>query len=128
MVLAIAIVISGIAMLLLADQVSAFLERNRKYEVLGLFILLIVAVMLLGEGGHEAHLTLFGLRCRAALEGDVLFLDSNACGGRHYSVRLSAQAGCDPLSRKRRKRVSITRCASLDTRISAAARNKKNAI
>jgi predicted tellurium resistance membrane protein TerC len=59
-VLAIAIVISGIAMLMLADQVSAFLERNRKYEVLGLFILLIVGVMLLGEGGHAAHLTLFG--------------------------------------------------------------------
>lgn len=58
-VLAIAIMISGIAMLL-ADQVSAFLERNRKYEVLGLFILLIVGVMLLGEGGHATHLTLFG--------------------------------------------------------------------
>lgn len=30
------------------------------YEVLGLFILLIVGVMLLTEGGHLAHLTLFG--------------------------------------------------------------------
>ncbi len=51
---------SGLAMLLLADKVSEFLERNRKYEVLGLFILLIVGVVLLGEGGHEAHLTVFG--------------------------------------------------------------------
>jgi predicted tellurium resistance membrane protein TerC len=58
--LAIAIVVSGILMLVLADAVSAFIERNRKYEVLGLFILLIVGVVLLGEGGHEAHLTLFG--------------------------------------------------------------------
>jgi predicted tellurium resistance membrane protein TerC len=46
--------------LLLADHVSEFLRRNRKYEVLGLFILLIVGVVLLGEGGHEAHLKLFG--------------------------------------------------------------------
>ena len=58
--LAIAIIASGIAMLVLADRVSEFLEKNRKYEVLGLFILLIVAVVLLGEGGHVAHLTLFG--------------------------------------------------------------------
>jgi len=59
-VLAIAIAASGLGMLLLADHVSEFLTRNRKYEVLGLFILLIVGVVLLGEGGHEAHLKLLG--------------------------------------------------------------------
>jgi len=59
-VLATAIVLSGIAMLVLADRVSEFLEKNRKYEVLGLFILLIVGVVLLGEGGHTAHLKLLG--------------------------------------------------------------------
>jgi predicted tellurium resistance membrane protein TerC len=59
-VLAIAIVISGVLMLVLADRVSAFIARNRKYEVLGLFILLIVGVVLLGDGGHEAHLRFFG--------------------------------------------------------------------
>lgn len=59
-VLAIAIVLSGLAMLLLADSVSEFLEKNRKYEVLGLFVLLIVGIVLLGEGGHVAHLKLFG--------------------------------------------------------------------
>lgn len=59
-VLAVAIVLSGLAMLLLANQVSAFLEKNRKYEILGLFILLIVGIVLLGEGGHVAHLKLFG--------------------------------------------------------------------
>ena len=59
-VLATAIVISGGMMVGLADTVSQFLKRNRKYEVLGLFILLIVGVVLLGEGGHEAKLTLFG--------------------------------------------------------------------
>ena len=59
-VLALAIIASGVAMLVLADGVSAFLERNRMYEVLGLFILLIVGVVLLGEGGHQGHLKLFG--------------------------------------------------------------------
>ncbi len=53
-VLAAAIIISGIAMLALADGVTKFLEKNRMYEVLGLFILLIVGVVLLGEAGPAA--------------------------------------------------------------------------
>ena len=53
-VLAIAILLSGVAMLLLADSVTNFLERNRMYEVLGLFILLIVGVVLIGEAGVAA--------------------------------------------------------------------------
>ncbi len=52
--LATAILISGIAMLVLADSVTTFLEKNRMYEVLGLFILLIVGVVLLGEAGPAA--------------------------------------------------------------------------
>ena len=53
-VLAIAIIASGVAMLVLADGVTAFLNKNRMYEVLGLFILLIVGVVLLGEAGPAA--------------------------------------------------------------------------
>jgi predicted tellurium resistance membrane protein TerC len=58
--MSIAIMAGGILMIVLADKVSNFLQKNRMYEVLGLFILLIVGVMLLSEGGHLAHLTLFG--------------------------------------------------------------------
>lgn len=53
-VLAIAILLSGAAMILLADGVTVFLQKNRMYEVLGLFILLIVGVVLLGEAGPAA--------------------------------------------------------------------------
>ena len=59
-VMATAIVISGVLMVALADTVSTFLQRNRMYEVLGLFILLIVGIMLLSEGGHLAHLKFAG--------------------------------------------------------------------
>ena len=58
--MATAIVISGILMMWLADHVAEFLKRNRMYEVLGLFILFIVGVMLVSEGGHVAKLELFG--------------------------------------------------------------------
>ncbi len=59
-VMATAIVIGGVLMIWLADHVSTFLEKNRMYEVLGLFILFVVGIMLLSEGGHLAHLELFG--------------------------------------------------------------------
>jgi len=53
-VLATAILLSGLAMLFLAEGVTSFLEKNRMYEVLGLFILLIVGVVLIGEAGVAA--------------------------------------------------------------------------
>ncbi len=59
-VMALAIIISGVLMIWLADRVSEFLQKNRMYEVLGLFILFVVGIMLLSEGGHLAHLDLFG--------------------------------------------------------------------
>lgn len=59
-VMAVAIVIGGLLMIWLSDRVSQFLQKNRMYEVLGLFILLIVGVMLLTEGGHLSHLAVFG--------------------------------------------------------------------
>ena len=43
-------------MIWLADHVAEFLKKNRMYEVLGLFILFIVGVMLVSEGGHLAEL------------------------------------------------------------------------
>ena len=58
-VMALAIIISGVLMIWLADRVSEFLQKNRMYEVLGLFILFVVGIMLLSEGGHLAHLHLF---------------------------------------------------------------------
>ena len=57
--MSIAIIAGGVLMIVLADRVAEFLKKNRMYEVLGLFILLIVGVMLLTEGGHLAHLHLF---------------------------------------------------------------------
>jgi len=59
-VMATAIVICGILMIWLADHVSEFLQKNRMYEVLGLFILFVVGIMLISEGGHLAHMKILG--------------------------------------------------------------------
>ena len=58
--MATSIIIGGLLMIWLSDRVATFIERNRMYEVLGLFILFIVGIMLLSEGGHLAHLKFFG--------------------------------------------------------------------
>ena len=59
-VMAAAIVISGIGMVWLSDRVANFLAKNRMSEVLGLFVLFVVGIMLVSEGGHHAHVNLFG--------------------------------------------------------------------
>lgn len=59
-VMATAILIGALLMVWLADTIADFLQRNRMYEILGLFILFIVGIMLLSEGGHIAHLKFFG--------------------------------------------------------------------
>ncbi len=55
-----AILIGGALMIWLSDSVANFLQKNRLYEVLGLFILFVVGILLISEGGHLAHLKLFG--------------------------------------------------------------------
>ncbi len=73
-VMATAIVIGGVLMIWLADRVSTFLQKNRMYEVLGLFILFIVGIMLLSEGGHLAHLRLFGQEVTAMSKATFYFV------------------------------------------------------
>ena len=55
-IMAAAIIVGGVLMIWLADRVANFLEKNRMYEVLGLFVLFLVGIMLLSEGGHLAEL------------------------------------------------------------------------
>ncbi|PQA89612.1 TerC family protein [Hyphococcus luteus] len=73
-VIAAAIIISGLMMIALADQVSVFLKKNRMFEVIGLFILFIVGVLLISEGGHLAHMMLFGFEVVAMSKASFYFV------------------------------------------------------
>ena len=75
-VMATAIVISGVLMIVLADTVADFLKKNRMYEVLGLFILFIVGVMLVSEGGHLAHWSSFGYAVEPMAKSTFYFVIS----------------------------------------------------
>ncbi len=73
-VMATAIVLSGVMMIVLADRVSDFLQKNRMYEVLGLFILFLVGVMLISEGGHLGHIHLAGHAVEAMPKSTFYFV------------------------------------------------------
>ena len=73
-VMATAIVIGGLLMILLAGKISEFLKKNRMYEVLGLFILFVVGIMLLSEGGHLAHLHFGGYAIEAMSKSTFYFV------------------------------------------------------
>ena len=73
-VMAVAIVIGGALMIWLSDRVARFLQRNRMYEVLGLFILFVVGIMLLSEGGHTAHLRFFDHEVTAMSKATFYFV------------------------------------------------------
>lgn len=73
-VMATAIVIGGLLMILLSGKITEFLKKNRMYEVLGLFILFVVGIMLLSEGGHLAHLKFFGHPIEAMSKSTFYFV------------------------------------------------------
>lgn len=73
-VMAIAIIISGVLMMVMADRVATFLQKNRMYEVLGLFILFLVGVMLVSEGGHLAHVSLMGHKVEPMAKSTFYFV------------------------------------------------------
>ncbi|NNJ76544.1 MAG: hypothetical protein HKP56_15465 [Anderseniella sp.] len=55
-IMAPAIVASGVSKAVMAKHVACFPERNRMYEVFGLFALLPVGIVLMNEDGNPAFL------------------------------------------------------------------------
>lgn len=51
------VIISVALMLIFAGYISDFISRNPDFEILGLFVLLLIGFVLMLEGGHVAHLT-----------------------------------------------------------------------
>lgn len=73
-VMATAIIVTGILMIVMADRVAEFLKKNRMYEVLGLFILFIVGILLVSEGGHLAHIKLLDYPVEAMSKSTFYFV------------------------------------------------------
>ena len=60
LVMAGSVVISVALMLIFAEPIARFMRDNPDFEILGLFVLLLIGFVLFLEGGHVAHLTVNG--------------------------------------------------------------------
>ncbi len=58
LVMAGSVVISVLVMLFFAGTISDYMNENPDFEILGLFVLLLIGFVLILEGGHVAHLTI----------------------------------------------------------------------
>jgi predicted tellurium resistance membrane protein TerC len=54
------VIISVVMMLAFAKPISNFISKNPDFEILGLFVLLLIGFVLFLEGGHTAHLVVNG--------------------------------------------------------------------
>ncbi len=73
-IMLVSVVLAGLISILAADKVAQFLQKNRLYEVLGLFVLLLVGVMLVADGGHIAHISLFGFAVEPMAKSTFYFV------------------------------------------------------
>ena len=60
LVMAGSVIISVALMLIFADPIAKFMRENPDFEILGLFVLLLIGFVLFLEGGHVAHMTVNG--------------------------------------------------------------------
>ncbi len=56
-VMALSVIVSVALMLIFAGPIAEFMRRNPDFEILGLFVLLLIGFVLFLEGGHVAHMT-----------------------------------------------------------------------
>jgi predicted tellurium resistance membrane protein TerC len=60
LVMAASVIISVVLMLVFASPIAEFMRANPDFEILGLFVLLLIGFVLFLEGGHVAHMLVNG--------------------------------------------------------------------
>lgn len=72
-IMIIAVVVSVLIMMLFAVPVGRFVNKHPTVQMLGLAFLILIGFMLILEGGHLAHLKLFGSEIGAVPKGYLYF-------------------------------------------------------
>ena len=72
-VMIIAVVASVIIMILFANSVGSFVNKNPSIQILGLSFLILIGFMLIAEAAHISHLTVLGQHVGAIPEGYLYF-------------------------------------------------------
>jgi len=72
-IMIISVVISIIIMMAFSGPVSKFVNEHPTIQILGLSFLILIAVMLLAEGSHLAHVSIFGKPVHSIPKGYLYF-------------------------------------------------------
>lgn len=105
-VMVIAVVISVIIMMLFAVPVGRFVNEHPTIQILGLAFLILIGFMLIIEGGHLAHLEIFGSQIGAVPKGYLYFAIAFSLVVEFLNMKL----------RSRRKKVKLNTAAQESAR------------
>lgn len=101
------VVISVVIMLAFVSTISRFMTENPDFEVLGLFVLLLIGFVLILEGGHVAHLSVNGSAFPYIPQWIVIFILLLMFSVDLYQNFLERKREKKPLQLHRRKPVII---------------------
>ena len=101
------VVISVAIMLAFVSTISKFMTENPDFEVLGLFVLLLIGFVLILEGGHVAHLNVNGSAFPYIPQWIVIFILLLMFSVDLYQNFLERKREKRPLQLHRRKTVTI---------------------
>lgn len=87
-VMIVAVVLSVIIMMLFAAPVGRFVNEHPTVQMLGLSFLILIGFMLIIEGGHLAHLSVFGNEIGAVPKGYLYFAIAFALGVEFLNIKL----------------------------------------
>lgn len=87
-VMIVAVVLSVIIMMVFATPVGKFVNEHPTVQMLGLSFLILIGFMLILEGGHLAHLSVFGSEIGAVPKGYLYFAIAFALGVEFLNIRL----------------------------------------
>jgi predicted tellurium resistance membrane protein TerC len=94
-------------MLRFAEYISNYMMSNPDFEILGLFVLLLIGFVLILEGGHFAHLTINGNAFPYIPQWIVIFILLLMFSVDVYQNWVERKREKDPLPLRRRKKAPV---------------------
>ncbi len=107
LVMAGSVIISVAIMLFFAGTISDYMNENPDFEILGLFVLLLIGFVLILEGGHVAHLTINGNSFPYIPQWIVIFILLLMFTVDLYQNWLERKREQKPIQLHRRKKLSL---------------------
>lgn len=107
LVMAGSVIISVAVMLFFANTISDYMNKNPDFEILGLFVLLLIGFVLILEGGHVAHLTVNSSAFPYIPQWIVIFILLLMFTVDLYQNWLERKREDDPIKLHRRKKVRM---------------------